>query len=460
MRIFVGLLAATVTISVAGFGVTTLLVRHRLTIWENCALAWLFGTATVSVCLWIGGFLLRGVPLQITVTCLCVALGAFGFRRWRTFHEEQRTDSMNRAEIVFVALFVIELVLMFWLSFQRTLGWDGLLCWEIKARYAFLNGGVLPVAFFSDVSRWFSNPHYPLLLPLTETWFYLWIGDCDQFWIKFIFPIWYGAAMSILLLAAEEQSGNRLVGWMIVLLFPLIPCVHDRPGGFQVGYADAPLATIYLGAVFYLLRFIRNGSRDAMVLFIALGATLPWMKLEGVVLWATISLCGAVAIRQRRKVWTPVALSFLPGLCLIALWRIFLTSVHCLPTQDFVFPSLDILRRNIFRAGHIFRELFWQLIDWREWDIFWLLVTMAMIGILVRARNVRAAALISLFVAPLVCYCSVYLFSAVPDYIWHIETSLRRLLIHLAPIAALLIALALGPSRCGARIEHVGTRET
>src|ERR1700737_273534 len=153
MTIFVGLLVATATIAMAGFGVTMLLVRQRLTIWEHCALAWLFGSATVSLCLWIFGLLLRGFPLQITMTSLCVALGALGFRRWRTFPMQNKTVSMKRGEIVFVTLFFIELVLMFWLSFQRTLGWDGLVTWEIKARYAFLNGGVLPAALLSDTSR-------------------------------------------------------------------------------------------------------------------------------------------------------------------------------------------------------------------------------------------------------------------------------------------------------------------
>src|ERR1700737_1155954 len=131
MTILVGLLAATATISMAGFGVTTLLVRHRLTIWEHCALAWLFGTAAVSLSLWIGGFLLHGIALHIAVTGFCIVTGALGFRRWRTVPAEKKIGFM-RAEIVFIALFVIELILMFWLSFQRTLGWDGLLCWEIK----------------------------------------------------------------------------------------------------------------------------------------------------------------------------------------------------------------------------------------------------------------------------------------------------------------------------------------
>ena len=72
-------------------------------------------------------------------------------------------------------------------------------------------------------------------------------------------------------------------------------------------------------------------------------------------------------------------------------------------------------------------ELFVHLIRWSDWDIFWLLVAMAMIALLVRTRNTRAAALIWLLIAPLVCYCAMYLFSALPDYVWHIETSLRRI---------------------------------
>ena len=446
MRIFFGLLVATATIASAGFGVTALVARHRLTIWENCALAWLFGTAVVSLTLWAGGTLMHGMALQIMVTGVCVVLGALGFARWRTFPAENKTGSMNKAEIVFIALFGIELIAMFWLSFQRTLGWDGLFVWEIKAHYALLNDGVLPAAFFGDASRWFTNPDYPLLLPLTETWFYLWIGDCDQFWIKFIFPLWYGAAMSILLLAAAEQSEKRFVGWIIVLLFLLIPAVHDRPGGFQSGFADGPMAAMYLAAVFYLLRFIRDGSRDAMALFIALGAILPWMKPEGLALWATISSCGAIAIHQTRKNWSGAVLSFLPGICLIALWRIFLANVHVLPPQDFAVPSLGVLSHNIHR-GIILYELFLQLIVWRDWGIFWGLPVIAMIALLLRERSVRGAALLWLFLAPLACYCAVFLFSSQPDYIWHIETSLGRHLLHLAPIACLLIALALRPSK-------------
>ena len=45
-------------------------------------------------------------------------------------------------EIFLGTIIVIEIAIVFYLSFVHTLGWDGLLNWEIKARYAFANGGV------------------------------------------------------------------------------------------------------------------------------------------------------------------------------------------------------------------------------------------------------------------------------------------------------------------------------
>ena len=438
MITFVGLLAATFTIAAAGFGVTVLLARQRLTMAEYGALAWLFGTAIVSLSLWIGGLLIRGIGLQLIVTAFCVLLGSVGFARWRKLSSKQKSDSWKTADSMFIALFAIELMSIFWLSFQHTLGWDGLTVWELKARYAFLNGGVMPPAYFADASRWFSHPEYPLLLPLTETWFYLWIGDCDQFWIKLIFPLWYAAAMSILLLAGEELSGKRWIGWVIVLLFPLVPCIHNAPGGIQVGYADLPLAAIYLAAIFYLLRFLRNGSRDPLALFIALSATLPWMKREGAILWTALAVCGAIIIWRRRSLAMSI-LSFLPGICVIASWKVFLIAVHALPSRDFV----SIGRGSIDRTAGILHELYLQLIDWRVWDIFWLLVAIALIAALIRERSARVAVLVWLLLAPLVCYCGSYIFSAWPDYIAHIDTSLPRLLIQLTPVGWLLIALAL-----------------
>jgi hypothetical protein len=440
MTIFVGLFVGLFTIVAAGFGLSMLLIHRRLAIWECLALPWLLGTATVSLGLWLGGFFLRGFALQLAVTGLCVVLGWVSFRRWRKFPALERTSPSPKAfDRIFLALFVAECGAIVWFCLAHTLGWDGLTVWELKARYAFLNGGTLPVAYFSDVARRFSHPEYPLLLPLTETWFYLWLGDCDQFWIKLIFPIWYLATMSILFVAAAELSGRRLVAWTVVLLFPLVPCIHNAPGGIQVGYADLPLAAIYLAAILYLLRFARNNSPDDLALFIALAATLPWMKREGVILWAVIAGLGAMSIlRTRRKIATAL-LSFLPGICVIVAWKIFIAAVDAVPSRDFAGFSFEVLKNNLHRSGAILHELLLTASDQSLWNIFWLLVVFALLAVVICRR---ATALVWLLLAPLACYCASYLLSAWPDYIAHIDTSLPRLLIQLTPVGWLLIALA------------------
>jgi hypothetical protein len=444
MTIALGLLIATLTTASAGFGVTMLIARARPSISECFALTWLFGTAAVSLSLWTGGLLLRAAALQMTVTVICLALGGLGLYQWRRFPATRRASSLAGIEIVFIALFALEWISMFWLSFHRVLEWDGLFVFEVKARYAFLNGGVVPTSFFRDVPRSFTNPSYPLLLPLTETWFYLWMGDCNQFWIRLIFPLWYGCAMLLLLLASEDLTGSRLIAWIVVLLFPLVPIVHDRGGGFQSGFCDAPLSTVYLGTIFYLLRFVRDGSRQAMAFFIALGATLPWLKPEGVILWVVVSIFGAAAIRKWQDSWPTVTLAFLPGLGVISLWMIFLAAVHALPERDFAI-HLATLHNSFQRTGGVLFQFFIELFR-RDWDIFWLLPAGALVAV-VRRRNKCELMTACFLVIPLLCYCAGYIFSAVPDYRWHMKTSLGRHSIDLVPVAWLLIALAMAPPR-------------
>jgi hypothetical protein len=438
MITFAGFLAAFITILAGGFGLTIMLVRRRLTKTEHFALAWLFGTVLVSLTLWLGGFVLRGIALQVFVAAICVTLGAIGFRRWRTF--QAIAASRTRFENIFIAVFVIELMSILYLSIQHTLGWDGLTVWEMKARYAFLHGGALPFDYFRDKSRWFSHPEYPLLLPLTESWFYTWFGEADQFWIKLIFPIWYVAAMSILLLAAEELSGNRAIAWIIVLLFPLVPAINGAPGGVAVGYADVPIAAIFIAAIFYLLRFLRDDSRDALALFLALAATLPWMKREGAILWFVLTI-AAVAILWSRRKGNMSILAFVPGICVIAAWKIFLVSVHALPSRDFA------MHADISRVPGILHELWLTVIDRDLWNIFWLLAAFAIVAVVIRECARTTAVLLWTLFAPLALYLSSYIFSAWPDYIAHIDTSLPRLLIQLTPIAWLLIAFALRSTR-------------
>lgn len=443
MIVILGFFGALLTELAAGLGFTMWLVRRRLRLTEHLTLAWLLGSSLLSFFLWLAGFVLHGPSLQLVVTTLSILLGWSGVVRWRSFPERDSRPRPKGAEVFFYVAIAAEIVVIILLSLQHTLGWDGLTVWELKARYAFLNGGVVPGSYFSDVSRWFSHPEYPLLLPLTESWFYTWIGECDQYWIKLLFPIWYVAGVCILLMTVQDVTGRRWIGRLIALLILLVPAVHSAPGGITVGYADVPLGMVYVAATSYLLQFVKKRSDDALALFIALAAILPWMKREGAILWFLLSAAGAIVL-WHRGYRGRAALSFVPGALVVTGWRVFCSVKHTLPSRDFVPLAWHAFAAGVGHAGGIVREVCLTLLSTQLWDIFWVLVFIALVATTIRSRNAIAGIICWALLAPMACYTASYLFSAWPDYIAHMDTSLPRLLIQLTPIGWLLIAFVCG----------------
>ncbi len=167
--IILGLVAGYFTLFAAGVGVALLIMRgsRRINPIECACLAWLFGVGVVSLLLWLGGMFASGIVLQRSVTAACVTLVVLG---WRAKQRNQLHFSLPRpsssVERVLAGLLLVELVTISFVSLKHTVGWDGLLNWEIKARYAFLNSGVLPGSYYLSPGRAFSHPEYPLALPL------------------------------------------------------------------------------------------------------------------------------------------------------------------------------------------------------------------------------------------------------------------------------------------------------
>ena len=442
-----GALVALLLIWGIGFGATVWLLRRAPSIefWECAALSWFLGTAIFSLSLWCLSFFLRGVGLQIGVTFAALAIAIWGSAEIRARrHQIHCALPKSRIEVILATVLCVELAVVIYLSLKNMLGWDGLLIWELKARCAYLNGGALPTAYFADASRRFSHPEYPLFLPLNETWLYLWMGECNQYWVKLLFPIFYGAGIILIARAAIDLTGKRWIGLLVATLFIFVPSIHGGAGSALTGYVDVPLGLFYLGTLHYLFTFIRKNSNAALGFFITLNSALPWIKREGVILWAVAGCCGGYAIWKRRGFAHALA-SFIPGVCVSLGFRLYLHYVHASSPVDFVPVSFHALCSHLGRSATILRELFYEASRMDHWSVFWFITVLGLFCLLARNR-VRYAGMLFMFMAvPLVLYCSTYFFSAWPDYIEHIESSLPRLLVQLYPTAWLVIAAAIAP---------------
>lgn len=449
MSSFLGALAGVIIIFAAGCGLTFLLARNagQIALAELIALSWLFGAAVISLSLWLLGTMLRGIWLQSVVTMIAMVLVLAGAAQWRKRRVlVQIPRPRPWIESALSILLGLGIVLIFVLTFKHTLGWDGLVIWELKARYAYLNGGALPSVYFPDATRVFSHPEYPLFLPMLETWLYFWIGDCDQYWVKLIFPIFYAVAVLLLGQAAALLSGKRVIGLIAANLFLFVPFLTNFSGGVLLGYADTPLATFYLAAFYFLLVFARADSKRGLSIVVILAAILPWIKREGMILWFVLAACGAVIVWRRRGVVAAFA-SLLPGIGMIAGWQIYLRAMQARGAQDFLPVTVSVFISKFDRIGPILRSLFKETTALSHWNLLWFATLFAFLCIAVRHRRRETWLLIICTVMPVALYCSTYVFSMWSDYQQHIYSSLSRLLLHVAPLSILAIALALAPPK-------------
>ena len=441
----IGLLGGYFTLFAAGFGLVLLLTKDstRINAVECACLCWLLGVGIVSVSLWLGGMVLSGLALQGFVTALGVGIAIAG---WRIKQRNQIQFSLprlnGRVEWILALLLALELMSIFFVSLKHTLGWDGLLNWEIKARYAFFNSGVVPDSYYSSPSRAFSHPEYPLAIPFTELWLYLWMGAPHQFWIKTIFPLFYISGALLLAAFVARLSGKHWIGLLAALLIPFVPFVLASPGGVSVGYADIPLSVFYLATLGYLLCAVESNSKREPIIYAAILTLVPWVKSEGVILWAVLVMIGVIAGFVRHRV-RPMLIAAAPGLLLIVAWKMYLKSVHCLLPADFVRPTVHLLGENLSRLPTITRIALMELTDTGLWSIFWVIVFVAIIYLLI-ARNFVRLLLVAAIVTPIVLYLLAYIFSAWPSYSAHMTSSLPRLLLQVMPVSWLAIALAFG----------------
>lgn len=414
---------------------------------EFAALAILFGFGLVTLGLFCFGLAgLRHAALRAAVTALAAAVCAGGFFRARRIGLRFSPVAPARKTLAAALglLLAAEWLVVAWQTANHPIGWDGLFVWEIKARIAFLSGGWLPREFFTDASRVWSHADYPPGVPLAESWFYGFLGEPHQGVAKAFCPFFHLAALCLFVTAAAKfrvAESWRGAAAATVLFFT--PSVIFHPGGAISGWADFPLGVIYLAAVVYLLDYARGGSAAALRIFSLCLALLPWVKRDGAVLWASLLVIGAV-IGWRRRELARVLLAGAPGLAVLAGWKLFLARAHVPANTDLLAVTPGVLLEHIERLSMVALFLLRESVNLSRWSLLWPALLAALWQLARRVDTREAATLLAAAIfLPAGCFGGVYCFSAWPDVWLHIATSFPRLLIDVAPAAALATALAL-----------------
>jgi hypothetical protein len=416
--------------------------RHRpANLSELLCLSFLLGASFVSLASFALGFFLTGSGLRLTVAALCLALLALGLRANPRQIDWRGAWPAGKSEWALLGLTLSLISLAAWLSHLRALGWDGLLNWEIKARIAFLNGGAIPLSFYSDPTRPWTHPEYPLLLPLTESWLYSWLGSADQAMVKILFPVFFAASLGLLHAGVRRFGARPAQLWLAPAMLATTPLILAGEGGVASGYADFPLAVFYLAAVIFLLEYLETGDAGALRLFGLLAAACGWLKREGAILWVcliALAMIGIIRRREFRQTMTVV----LPGLALLIGWRIFLVFARPSSGNEFLPLTPSTLRDNLWRAPRIAQAALQELLSLRRWGILWVAALLAALFLILSRQREYRIVLPLAVVVPVALYSGIFLFSAWNDFLLHLNNTFPRLLIQVSLAAALMVAVA------------------
>ena len=149
-----------------------------------------------------------------------------------------------------------------------------------KAKMFFMERSI-PYELFLNKSIDIQHPDYPLFIPLSETWIYMFLGKWNDLMVKALFPMFFVALLIIFYFALKRVIGKRLA---LISAFFLATIPHFLNYA-TIGYADFALAMFYSASFLYLFLWISD-RRENKYLFLAgcLSILAVWTKNEGIML--------------------------------------------------------------------------------------------------------------------------------------------------------------------------------
>ena len=255
---------------------------------------------------------------------------------------------------------------------------------------------------------------------------------------KFIFPLTVILLCLFLYAGARKFLAQREAG-LLCILFLYMPVIWQWGG---TGYMDVPFAAFYCAAVVSVLNWLERGKAGDLYGAAVFSAATAFTKNEGVsVVFLLAFLISGWSLLQRRKKPILDVLTFsLIVSALLLPWLLFRLGI---PNWDSDYRNRFLLPtfvNNANRIPVIFSEIFQLMFASNRFNGLWhILLIFAGILLLRQTKNKGISFLWLLLTGHIGLYVIAYTLLPLPPEAL-IPHTLDRLLIHVSPIAILIIA--------------------
>ncbi len=295
--------------------------------------------------------------------------------------------------------------------------YDGRVTWILKAK-AIANEHSITGPFFLGKTSRNAHSQYPLLMPIAAAGIFQATGSDDDRVVRPLFSLIAIASLVVLRAAMERVAGISAAAVITAAVAWLPQFAAENDGGMTSAYSDVPMIAFVALA---LLTIVRGDASKQPWRFGLQLAFIACVKNEGI-LFVFVLLFLA---RFPWKALIPVVTT----LAALALWR-----SHVPLQYDENYPQLlRHLGAKLSNYPEAAKELLSRMFAWRVWGAFWIVAALAAI----RAKKTFVIAIVFILFA----YITTY---AVTN--WTIAelaaSSAHRLLLHVVPFAAMLMAFS------------------
>jgi hypothetical protein len=306
---------------------------------------------------------------------------------------------------------------------RPVVAWDAWSDWLLYSKMFFIDGKIN-----LDTLR-YAGSGYPMTISLLGTYIYIFLGHVDDTTVLLISTAFYIFLAIAFFAVLKERYGVRYA-----LLFTLLMVSTQnfvRHGGrLEAGMADLPLGYFAFLSVIFLFSYFKQQTVKTLLLFTVFLSITALIKYEGIPLSSFIAFCAFIYIIKKRF-FKHLFILFLWILPFI-LWQI---DRRLMGIENTYFSVAHPFEFGTKKSINAFSGTFKELVNIKSWNVLWIsyFYTLVVFGI---RKQPELAVLHFIILSQLSLYLIVYniTFGNNP------ESSIERLLMHIAPLAFLCIA--------------------
>lgn len=303
--------------------------------------------------------------------------------------------------------------------------WDAWSVWLLYPKMFFIDGNKITLETLQ-----YTFAGYPMTIKLLGSFIYLILGQIDDTAVLLTSSAFY-VFLSITFFAVLRKRYSLRYALLFTFLMVTTQNFIRLGGRLEAGLADMPVGYFAFLSVVFLFMYFKNHLPKTLFIFTVFLSITSLIKYEGVPLAFFIAVCAFVYIIRHRLFRHLLIL----GLWIIPfiLWQV----DRRLTGLDNIYISSTHPREyGISKSLNAFWGTFKELINTKTWNLLWITYFYTLFAFGIKKQK-ELAVLHFVILSQLVVYLIIYnfTFGNAPD------SSVSRLLMHVAPLAFLSIAI-------------------